>query len=350
MIWTKASALVMMLAISAISLAQNPAFGDPDNIIAGPYGEPRMVMDEGGGWSYPIKLFSNNAMETFTPDITSDGWVSWHIAAFQRDGTYFTYLYVYDRNSHKAWRDTVYVDTREGTVLVVRPLQAPERFNISKAPLELSGSLPKITEIVKKGAQEYRGMSAQESIQKQKYAVSRMVACIDSGPDCNLSDSDYEKKYPITGVDSGRLFDGAKPGLNCGIGNLRSCYYYDPENVAIRLAKPASPITSMTEPIVTENGQYRIGGRVSVPIVLHSVDPAFSEEARQAKHEGVCIVSLMIDTQGNPQDIGVARSLGMGLDEKALEAVRQFKFRPALLDGITPVPVRMTIEIKFHLY
>jgi len=100
----------------------------------------------------------------------------------------------------------------------------------------------------------------------------------------------------------------------------------------------------------TGGGLERIGGRVSVPVVLHSVDPEFSDEARRAKYQGVCLISLIVDAQGNPQDIRVARVLGMGLDEKAVEAVKQFKFKPAMKDGKTPVPVRMTIEINFHLY
>lgn len=100
----------------------------------------------------------------------------------------------------------------------------------------------------------------------------------------------------------------------------------------------------------TGGGLYRVGGSVSVPVVLHSVDPEFSDEARRAKYQGVCLISLIVDAQGNPQDIRVARVLGMGLDEKAIEAVKQFKFKPAMKDGKTPVPVRMTIEINFHLY
>ncbi len=97
-------------------------------------------------------------------------------------------------------------------------------------------------------------------------------------------------------------------------------------------------------------GIERIGGRVSAPTILHSVDPEFSDEARRAKYQGLCLISLIVDAQGNPQDIHVARVLGMGLDEKAIEAVKQFKFKPAMKDGKTPVPVRMTIEINFHLY
>ena len=100
----------------------------------------------------------------------------------------------------------------------------------------------------------------------------------------------------------------------------------------------------------TGGGLAQIGGRVSAPVVIHSVEAEFSDEARRAKYQGVCLISLIVDAQGNPQNIRVARALGMGLDEKAIEAIRQYKFKPAMKDGKTPVPVMITIEVDFHLY
>jgi len=97
-------------------------------------------------------------------------------------------------------------------------------------------------------------------------------------------------------------------------------------------------------------GLYRIGGGVSAPVVIHSVEAEFSDEARRAKYQGVCLISLIVDAQGNPQNIRIARALGMGLDEKAIEAIRQYKFKPAMKDGKTPVPVMITIEVDFRLY
>jgi len=97
-------------------------------------------------------------------------------------------------------------------------------------------------------------------------------------------------------------------------------------------------------------GLYQIGGGISAPVVIHSVEAEFSDEARRAKYQGVCMVSLIVDTQGNPQNIRVVRTLGMGLDEKAVEAIRQYKFKPAMKDGKTPVPVMITIEVDFRLY
>ena len=100
----------------------------------------------------------------------------------------------------------------------------------------------------------------------------------------------------------------------------------------------------------TGGGLFRIGGGVSAPVPIYQPEAEFSDEARRAKYQGVCIVSLIVDAQGNPQNVHVVRPLGMGLDEKALEAVRKYKFKPALKDGRTPVPVMISIEVNFRLY
>jgi TonB family protein len=100
----------------------------------------------------------------------------------------------------------------------------------------------------------------------------------------------------------------------------------------------------------TGGGLYRVGGGVSAPVPLFQPEAEFSDEARRAKYQGVCIVGLIVDAQGNPQSVHIVRALGMGLDEKAMEAVRKYKFKPAMKDGRTPVPVPVNIEVNFRLY
>jgi TonB family protein len=100
----------------------------------------------------------------------------------------------------------------------------------------------------------------------------------------------------------------------------------------------------------TGGGVYQVGGRVSAPVALNDVEAEFSDEARRAKYQGVCLISMIVDVNGNPQNPRVVRPLGMGLDEKALEAVRKYKFKPAMKDGKTPVPVMITVEVNFRLY
>jgi periplasmic protein TonB len=96
-------------------------------------------------------------------------------------------------------------------------------------------------------------------------------------------------------------------------------------------------------------GTYHVGGGVSAPSVIYAVDPEFSDEARRAKYQGICVVTLIVDSQGNPQRVRVTRPLGMGLDQKALDAVRQYRFKPAYFQG-KPVPVEISIEVNFRIY
>jgi TonB family protein len=96
-------------------------------------------------------------------------------------------------------------------------------------------------------------------------------------------------------------------------------------------------------------GLYHVGGGVAAPQLIYAVDAEFSDEARRAKFQGVCVVSLVVDAQGNPQRIQVVRHLGMGLDQKAVAAVKQYKFKPATLQG-RPVPVEVNVEVNFRIY
>jgi len=96
-------------------------------------------------------------------------------------------------------------------------------------------------------------------------------------------------------------------------------------------------------------GVMSVGGGVSAPAVVHSVQPEFTEEARQASYQGSCSIQLIVDAQGNPQNVHVTKHLGMGLDEKAVEAVRQYRFKPAMYDG-HPVAVQIVVEVDFHLH
>lgn len=95
-------------------------------------------------------------------------------------------------------------------------------------------------------------------------------------------------------------------------------------------------------------GAYRIGGGVSPPSVIFKVEPEYSEEARKAKFQGTVVLFVVVDEKGNPRDLRVIRPLGLGLDQKAIEAVEKWKFRPGTKDG-KPVPVQATIEVNFRL-
>lgn len=95
-------------------------------------------------------------------------------------------------------------------------------------------------------------------------------------------------------------------------------------------------------------GVYRIGGGVSAPALVFKVEPEYSEEARKAKFQGTVVLYVVVDEKGMPRDLKVVRPLGLGLDEKAIEAVTKWRFKPGFKDG-KPVAVAATIEVNFRL-
>lgn len=98
------------------------------------------------------------------------------------------------------------------------------------------------------------------------------------------------------------------------------------------------------------DGAYHRGQGASDPSVLSQVDPEFSEEARKAKFQGLCVLTIIVEADGTPSNIRIRGGLGMGLDEKAIEAVKKWRFRPSMKNGH---PVRygpVEVDVDFHLY
>jgi periplasmic protein TonB len=96
-------------------------------------------------------------------------------------------------------------------------------------------------------------------------------------------------------------------------------------------------------------GPYKVGGGVSAPRPIYSPDPEYSEEARRAKYQGTVVLWMIVGPDGRTHQIRVMRTLGLGLDEKAIEAVREWRFEPARRNG-QPVSVEISVEVSFRLY
>jgi protein TonB len=90
------------------------------------------------------------------------------------------------------------------------------------------------------------------------------------------------------------------------------------------------------------------GSGVTPPQLVYKVEPEFSEEARKAKHQGVVVLTIEVDPKGNVRNVRVRQSLGLGLDEKAIEAVTHWRFRPGIVDG-KPVTTEATVQVNFQL-
>jgi protein TonB len=95
-------------------------------------------------------------------------------------------------------------------------------------------------------------------------------------------------------------------------------------------------------------GIFRVGGGVSAPTIIFRVEPTYSEEARKAKYQGVVVLSAIVRKDGTIEILKVVRGLGLGLDENAIQALKQWKFRPGMRNGI-PVDVALNIEVNFSL-
>jgi len=113
------------------------------------------------------------------------------------------------------------------------------------------------------------------------------------------------------------------------------------------------PISALAQTQATDQGNAnaapaKIGNGVSPPRPIHTPDPEYSEEARRAHFQGTCVLWLIVDPDGHTRNIRVARTLGKGLDEKAIEAVSKWRFEPARKDG-QPVAVQVNVEVSFRL-
>ncbi|MGA2353731.1 MAG: TonB family protein [Terriglobales bacterium] len=96
-------------------------------------------------------------------------------------------------------------------------------------------------------------------------------------------------------------------------------------------------------------GVFKVGGGISAPKPVSTPEAQYTEDARNAKTQGTCILWLIVDTEGHPRDIRVVHGPGHGLEAKAVEAVKQWRFEPAMKDG-KPVNVQISVEVGFKLY
>jgi TonB family protein len=92
----------------------------------------------------------------------------------------------------------------------------------------------------------------------------------------------------------------------------------------------------------------RVGNGVTAPLLVSKIEPEYSEEARVAKIQGTVVLTVVIGVDGHAADITLVRSIGFGLDEKALDAIMQWQFQPGAQNGL-PVPVQAQIEVNFRL-
>ncbi|MGD0498084.1 MAG: energy transducer TonB [Bryobacteraceae bacterium] len=118
-------------------------------------------------------------------------------------------------------------------------------------------------------------------------------------------------------------------------------------SVAARMGGGSSVVGGGPLRLPLPPGVYRVGNGVTAPRVLYKKEPEYSVEARLAKLSGTVVLSVEVGPDGLAHNIQVVRSLGMGLDEKAIEAAGAWRFEPGKKDG-APVTVQVAIEVNFR--
>ena len=94
--------------------------------------------------------------------------------------------------------------------------------------------------------------------------------------------------------------------------------------------------------------KFRDHAERNVAALLSKIEPEYSEEARRARFQGIVVLDTIVREDGSVQVLRVAQSLGFGLDQRAADAVRQWKFNPARRYG-TPVDVIVEVAVEFKL-
>jgi TonB family protein len=220
---------------------------------------------------------------------------------------------------------------------VMKPAEAPKALaggggggNVAKI-VESKGHLPKVAPV------QLAPPTVEVLNNKPKLAVEATVV---APPNVHLPDNPNMPNLgnPMSARVAGPASNGSGVGGGIGSGNSNG------------VGSGSGPGHGPGQGGGFGGGIYKLGDiGVSPPVAKFTPEPDFSEEARKARYQGTVVLAAIIGPDGRPRNIRVVRSLGMGLDQKAMEKVRTWLFEPGKKNG-TPVAVAMSLEVDFRLY
>ncbi len=229
--------------------------------------------------------------------------------------------------------------------------RALSMVNSADALKEVFNQVPGFGDIMRKAMEEVTGNAGSLTVKTvEKVYIPLMAQLTQNQADPNspvIPDSPIiEMRTDLTTISSDAIDDS--------VFDVPADYEVVSVAEIVKALMPATPASTVAAPVPPrpdlgpDEQVNKIGAGVTPPAVIYKVDPKYSKEASAAKLSGAVMLSVVVDKEGTARNIQVVQSLGMGLDEKAIEAVRQWKFRPGQKDG-QPVNVRAKIEVNFRL-
>jgi TonB family protein len=139
-----------------------------------------------------------------------------------------------------------------------------------------------------------------------------------------------------------RIFTNSPASFGADLPDYWKAFYHLPLSAGteLQVEKMNDPKSSTFKPNLAA---------VTPPILRLQPEPDFSEEARRKQFSGICMIKMIVDSSGVPRNLAIEQPVGLGLDEKAVDAVSRYRFTPAMKDG-QPVAVALKIEVDFHIY
>jgi TonB family protein len=184
------------------------------------------------------------------------------------------------------------------------------------------------------------------------YLLAQAAAFRNNGDSAN-ADATERKAMPVLN----QLYGFGNPAIMAVLHRCPGCFKeYNDElwaaatshGPAVNPPDPTKPIKIAPIPDLRNLSKSDIGVQLPPKLTSH-VEPGYAEEARKARLEGTVVLKIAVGEQGTVQQVWIINPLGLGLDEEAIKAVKQWRFEPGTKDG-KPVPTFANIEVNFHIY
>jgi TonB family protein len=189
----------------------------------------------------------------------------------------------------------------------------------------------------------FEGMPTSCDLVRAEYSTLTMTMCVDRNRSLILRETVETKAVPNPSSPS---FSQSKTTIVCS--SIERDPVLPPDFFTSEPPAGSSPAPRVEPRPPLPPGVYRVGNGVTAPTSIFKVEPTFTEEARAARINGTVGLYLEVDPDGVPRNIRVTRPLDPSLDQNAIEAVSQWRFRPGMLDG-NPVTVAAQVEVNFRL-